>query len=80
MRGLAINDWVLQQTEQLYAKCNGDPVNGITPTYRNDDERIWMEFGCDFQRAFADTASEQRAYSELAKCSIGNKTINEYVA
>src|SRR6267154_831721 len=28
MRGSTINDWVLQQTEKLYLKCNGDLVNG----------------------------------------------------
>jgi hypothetical protein len=40
MRGPAINDWVLQQTEKLYLKCNGDPMNGIVPTYQTDDERL----------------------------------------
>ena len=33
MRGPAINDWVLQQTEKLYLKCNGDTDKGIGPTY-----------------------------------------------
>jgi hypothetical protein len=33
MRGPAINDWALQQTEGLYAKCNGDPLNGIALMY-----------------------------------------------
>ena len=80
MWGPAINNWVLQQTEQLYAKCNGDPVNRIGPTYWNDDENIWIEFGQDFCWAFADTALEQRAYGKLTKCAMGNKTINEYVA
>jgi hypothetical protein len=48
MRGPAINDWALQQTEGLYTKCNGDPLNGIAPMYRMDDERIWVEFGHEF--------------------------------
>jgi len=33
MRGPAINDWALQQTEGLYAKCNGDPLNGTALMY-----------------------------------------------
>jgi hypothetical protein len=33
IRGPAINDWALQQTKGLYAKCNGDPLNGIAPMY-----------------------------------------------
>jgi hypothetical protein len=59
MRGAAINDWVLQQTEKLYVKCNRDFTSRIAPVYRTDDKRLWMEFGCEFRRAFADTASEQ---------------------
>jgi len=45
MRGSAINDWALQQTESLYTKCNGDPMNSIAPMYQMDDECIWVEFG-----------------------------------
>jgi len=33
MRGPAINNWVLQQMERLYMKCNGDITNGVAPTY-----------------------------------------------
>ncbi len=33
MRGPAINDWVLQQTERLYTKCNGNVTNGVAPTH-----------------------------------------------
>jgi hypothetical protein len=39
-----------------------------------------MEFGHNFHRAFADTASEQRAYGELANYTMGNKSIDEYIA
>jgi hypothetical protein len=49
MRGPAINDWVLQQTDRLYIKCNGDVLNGIAPTYHTNDERLWAEFGHDFR-------------------------------
>ncbi len=80
MQGTAINDWVLQQTERLYLKCNGDLMNGIAPTYQMDDERLWIEFGHDFHHVFANTALEQRAYGELANCTMGNKSINEYIA
>jgi len=60
-------------------KCNGDAVNGIAPTYQVDDEQLWIEFSCDFRHAFTNTASEQQAYGELASCTMGNKTINEYI-
>jgi hypothetical protein len=58
MRGPLINDWVLQQTEKLYTKCNGDILNGIAPTHRTDDKCLWMEFGQEFCQAFADMALE----------------------
>jgi hypothetical protein len=45
MCGLAINDWVLQQTDRLYLKCNRDVLNGIASTYCTDDEQLWVEFG-----------------------------------
>ena len=31
LRGPAINNWALQQTESLYLKCNGDVLNGVPP-------------------------------------------------
>lgn len=80
MRGPAINDWVLQQTERLFTRCNGDRTHGIFPTHQTDDEQLWEDFGHDFRRAFADTASEQRAYGELANYTMGNKSIDEYIA
>jgi hypothetical protein len=80
MRGPAINDWVLRQMEKLYLRCNGNLTNGIVPTHQTHDKRLWEEFGQDFQRAFADTALEQQAYSELANYTMGNKTIDEYIA
>ena len=79
MREAAINNWVLQQMERLYLKCNGDLANGIPPTYHTDDERLWIEFSQDFKRAFANTVSEQRAYGELANCTMGNMSIDEYI-
>jgi hypothetical protein len=45
MRGPSINDWVLQQTEKLYIKCNSNVLNGVAPTHRTNDERLWVEFG-----------------------------------
>jgi len=80
MRGPAINDWVLQQTERLYLKCNGDPMNGIMLTYQTDNKRLWIKFGCDFHCAFVDTALEQQAYGKLANCTMGSKSIDEYIA
>ncbi len=80
MWGTAINDWMLQQTERLYLKCNGDLTNGIVLTYQMDDERLWVEFGHDFHCAFTDTALEQRAYGKLANCTMGNKSIDKYIA
>ena len=80
MRGPAINDWLLQQTERLYLKCNGDLMNGITPTYQTDNKRLWIKFGCNFRCAFTDTALEQWAYSELANCTMGSKSIDKYIA
>ncbi len=80
MWGPAINDWVLQQTERLYVKYNEDTINGIIPTYQTDDEQLWIDFGLDFCHTFTNTASEQRAYGELVNCSMGSKTIDEYIA
>ena len=80
MQGPAINDRVLQQIEKLYLKCNEDLMNGIAPTYQMDDERLWIEFGRDFHCAFTDTALEQRAYGELANCTMRSKSIDEYLA
>jgi len=61
-------------------KCNRDTINGIVLTYQTDDEQLWTDFGLDFCCAFADTASEQHAYGEMVNCSIGSKTIDEYIA
>ncbi len=38
-----------------------------------------MEFSHDFGWVFADTASEQHAYAELAGCTMVNKSIDEYI-
>ena len=54
-------------------------MNGIAPTYYTDDEQLWVKFGHDFQCMFADTASKQYAYRELANCVMGNKSIDEYI-
>jgi hypothetical protein len=59
MRGPSINDWVMQQTENLYLKCNGDMARGLILTYPINNEWLWTEFGKDFRHAFADMASEQ---------------------
>ena len=40
MRGPSINDWVIQQTDWLYTKCNGDVLNGIALVYCTNDERL----------------------------------------
>ncbi len=48
MRGPAINNWVLQQMERLYVRCNGDLANGLAPTHQTYDERLWVEFGRNF--------------------------------
>jgi len=53
---------------------------GIGPMYQMDDERLWAEHSRKFWCAFADTASEQQVYRELANCIIGNQTIDEYIA
>ena len=49
MRGPAINDWVLQQTERLFVRCNGDMMNGILLTHQTHDKRLWEDFGHDFR-------------------------------
>jgi hypothetical protein len=68
----------------LVSKPKGSPdltlMNGIVLTYQTNDERLWIEFGCDFRHAFADMASEQWAYGELANCTVGSKSIDEYIA
>ncbi len=79
LRGPTINDWVLQQTEGLFLKCNGDVLDGIAPTHCMNDEWLWVEFGHEFRRVFVDTASEQRAYGKLANYTMGNGTIDEYI-
>jgi hypothetical protein len=48
--------------------------------YHTDDKQLWVEFSHNFRQAFADTASEQQAYRELANCVMGSKTIDEYIA
>jgi hypothetical protein len=55
-------------------------LGGVSPTHCTDDERLWVEFGRDFRQAFVDTASEQQAYGELANYTMGNKSIDEYIA
>ncbi len=45
IRGPSINDWVLQQTDCLYLKCNGDILNGMASVYYTDNKQLWMEFG-----------------------------------
>ena len=80
MRGPTINNWVLQQTERLFVRCNGDMMNGILPTHQTHDKWLWEDFGHDFQRVFADTASEQQAYGKLANYIMNNKSIDEYTA
>ena len=79
MRGPAINDQVLQQMDKLYLKCNSNLVNRIAPSYCTNDECLWVKFGHKSQWAFTNTASEQRAYGELANFTMGNKTIDEYI-
>jgi hypothetical protein len=79
LRGLAINDWALQQMEKLYWKCNGDILNGVPPTYRTDDEQLLVKFSRAFHVAFTDTTLEQRAYRELANYTMGSSTINKYI-
>ena len=58
MRGPAINDWVLQQTERLYMKCNGDILNGIAPTYCTNNKQLWVEFSQEFGHTFTNIASK----------------------
>jgi len=41
---------------------------------------LWVEFEQEFWWAFADTALEQHAYGELANCTMGSKSIDEYIA
>jgi len=55
-------------------------LNNIALTYRTDNERLWVEFSHNFQCAYANTASEQRAYGELVNCVMGNKSIDKYIA
>ena len=69
-----------KQTERLYVKCNGDAGNGMPLMYPTDNEHLWVEFSCNFRRAFANMASEQCAYGELVNCVMGSKTIDEYIA
>jgi hypothetical protein len=80
MRGLAINDWVLQQTKKLYLRCNGDIINGVPPTHQTHDKNLWADFVQEFRRAFMDTVSEQWAYGELTNYAMGNRSIDEYIA
>ena len=55
-------------------------MNGIMLTYQTDNKRLWIKFGCDFHCAFVDTALEQQAYGKLANCTMGSKSIDEYIA
>jgi len=79
IRGPAINNWVLQQTNKLYLNCNGNMPNRVVPTYYTNDESLWVAFEQDFQRAFTDTTLEQRAHGELTNFTMENKSVNEYV-
>jgi len=72
MQGPTINNWVLQQIERLYVKCNRDTINRIVLTYQTDDKWLWMDFSLNFHYTFTNTTSEQCAYGELANCFIGS--------
>lgn len=79
MQGLAINDWVLQQTKRLFLRCNRDVTNGIGPIHHTHDERLWFNFGQDFCHVFMDTALEQWAYGKLTNYVMKNQSINKYI-
>jgi len=45
----------------------------------DNDERIWNEWVANFEQAFADTASAERAYADLAKLEMRGDEIDEYI-
>jgi len=40
MRGTAINNWVMQQIERLYLRCNKDVASGIGLTHQTNDKNL----------------------------------------
>jgi len=48
--------------------------------YADNDEQIWNEWVTNFKQAFADTASADQAYADLAKLEMRGDEIDEYLA
>ena len=62
MKGPKVDDWVLQQGDNLTIRVQGNTLVNpmIPPTHRDDDETLWREFVADFTQAFTDTASSEQ--------------------
>ena len=82
MKGPKVDDWVLQQGDNLTIRVQGNTLVNpmIPPTHRDDDETLWREFVADFTRAFTDTASSEQAYAALTDLQMKGEEIDDYIA
>ena len=82
MKGPKVDDWVLQQGDNLTIRVQGNTLVNpmIPPTHRDDDETLWREFVADFTRAFTDTASSEQAYAALTDLQMKGEDIDDYIA
>jgi len=48
--------------------------------YADNDEQIWNEWVTNFKQAFANTATADQAYADLAKLEMRGDEIDEYLA
>ena len=82
IKGSCVDDWVAQEAKKMVDRVYGQPHNNppIPPTHRADDEVLWNDFITDFESAYADTASEEQAYTDMMKLEIKGDEINKYIA
>ena len=82
IKGPRVDDWVLQQGDELAVRVQGDTraQPPTPPTHNENDEWLWTHFVDEFQRAFTDTASAEQAYEDLTKLEMKGDDVDEYVA
>ena len=82
MKGPKVDDWVLQQGDNLTVRVQGNTLVNpmIPPTHRDDDETLWREFVADFTRVFTDTASSEQVYAALTDLQMKGEDIDDYIA
>jgi len=65
----------------MYYKVDGNRnANAPRQATHYDDEAPWDDVVHDFEQAFADTASAEQAYADLARLEMKGDEIDEYIA